>query len=487
MNIVDLISDHARAAPDAAAILFPGGALTRAHLDWYVRVAGRHFSGCGLREGALVGLEVSDPILHLICALGLAAIGVAHIGVPTSDPLPVREQTLASLGVDVAITDSPEDGARGVRLIRIRGFGTPGDGLASPLERFSTDATLTWLLIRSSGTTGDPKFAQLDHAVSMQRHRRYSDAYGYRPGDVFWCGIDISTVTGKQHNLSALQAGVAICVPLGLRGTDRVLEFVRSCGVSLAYDIPSHLWGLAKCSEGVPCLPGVRRFFVGTTEVTDDLRREFMTKVCPNLYVNYGTNEAPCAAVASPELYARVPGTVGIPHPELEFEVVDEHGVRVQDGVTGEIRMRGPGIVSAYYRNPQATAQAFRNGWFHPGDLAYVAAEGALVLQGRTDDMLICDGVNIYPSEVERVLLLHPLIREAAVFGIGHRRYGQVPAAAVVLGAPMAKGELLRWCAARLGIKAPKTVVAVRALPRNASGKIMRRELVKQFSSPASG
>ena len=144
---------------------------------------------------------------------------------------------------------------------------------------------------------------------------------------------------------------------------------------------------------------------------------------------------------------------------------------------TGEVRVKGPGVVNAYVNNTEATSRSFKNGWFYPGDLGYLTQEGALILQGRKDDMLIFDGINIYPAEIENVLSSHPAVGEVAAFSINHEQFQDVPVAAVTLKEIVSEEELIRFCREPLGIKSPKRIFVVKDFPRNQMGKILKREL----------
>ena len=172
----------------------------------------------------------------------------------------------------------------------------------------------------------------------------------------------------------------------------------------------------------------------------------------------------------------------------LTLEVVDEHGTQRPALVSGEIRVSGPGVITSYIDNPEASAKSFRNGWFYPGDLGFMTAEGALVLQGRKDDMMIFDGINIYPAEIEGVLAAHPSVRETAAFSLRHERFQDVPVAAVTLTSEASEKALIEHCRNLLGIKHPKRVFVLEEFPRNPMGKILRRELaqhVRQLQSAA--
>jgi len=168
---------------------------------------------------------------------------------------------------------------------------------------------------------------------------------------------------------------------------------------------------------------------------------------------------------------------VGLPTGSIRLEIVDALGEVLPAGQTGEIRVRGPGVVTAYLDNPEASANSFRDGWFHPGDLGYLTPRGALVLQGRKDDMMIFDGMNIYPAEIEQALADHPAVREVAAFAVPHEQLQDVPAAAVVLSQPACEAEQVEHARRTLGIKHPRRVFVLADFPRNAIGKILKREL----------
>jgi acyl-CoA synthetase (AMP-forming)/AMP-acid ligase II len=173
-------------------------------------------------------------------------------------------------------------------------------------------------------------------------------------------------------------------------------------------------------------------------------------------------------------------GSVGRPCPYVEVEVWDEHGAAVPAGERGEIVLRGPKIFPGYWRDPEATATAFAGGWFHTGDIGVLDEDGYLFIVDRLKDMILSGGENIAGSEVERVLYEHPAVLEAAVVGRPHERWGEVPVAYVVLraGADVTADELVEHCRGQLAkFKVPKEVVLIDALPRNPSGKVLKREL----------
>jgi len=164
--------------------------------------------------------------------------------------------------------------------------------------------------------------------------------------------------------------------------------------------------------------------------------------------------------------------------------VVDEDDHEVPDGTPGEIVLRGENVLKGYYKNPEATSVAFRNGWFHTGDIGYRDADGFYFIVDRKSDMIIRGGENIYPREIDEVLYQHPAVSAAAVVGVPDELYGEEVAGFVVLreGSEVTEGEMIGFCKARLAdYKCPKTIRFVKDIPKGPTGKLLKRELAKMI------
>ncbi len=173
-------------------------------------------------------------------------------------------------------------------------------------------------------------------------------------------------------------------------------------------------------------------------------------------------------------------GSAGRPCPYLDLEIWDPDGSPVAAGERGEIVLRGPKVFGGYWKNEEATAEAFRGGWFHTGDIGVVDEDGYLFIVDRVKDMIVSGGENIASSEVERVLYEHDAVLEAAVVASPHERWGEVPVAFVALrvGGAATEAELVEHCRERLAkFKVPTSITFVDALPRNPSGKVLKRDL----------
>jgi len=168
-----------------------------------------------------------------------------------------------------------------------------------------------------------------------------------------------------------------------------------------------------------------------------------------------------------------------------EIRVFDDEDRELEPGHIGEIVLRGPNIMKGYYRNDKATADAFRSGWFHTGDLGYRDADGFFYIVDRKSDMIIRGGENIYPREIDEVLYRHPGVRDAATVGISHELYGEEVKSFVVLreGASATEGEIIEFCRQQLAdFKCPKTVEFLKEIPKGPTGKLLKRELVSRPS-----
>jgi fatty-acyl-CoA synthase len=231
----------------------------------------------------------------------------------------------------------------------------------------------------------------------------------------------------------------------------------------------------------------LRKGYYGASVMPTPIVRELQERLPGlRLFNVYGQTEmSPLAAVLKPEDQLRKLGSAGRPVVHVETRVVDEDDRPVPPGIPGEIVHRGPQVMLGYWNDPQKTASAFRNGWFHSGDLGVFDEEGYLQVLDRKKDMIKSGGENVASREVEEVLYQHPAVAEAAVIGMPDARWIEAVTAAVVLrpGVQTTPSALIGFCRERLaGFKTPKRIVILERLPKNASGKILKRELRSQLA-----
>jgi long-chain acyl-CoA synthetase len=181
-------------------------------------------------------------------------------------------------------------------------------------------------------------------------------------------------------------------------------------------------------------------------------------------------------------------GSVGCPPPFMDIRILREDGTECGPGEVGEICGRSPCLMSGYYKRPDLTQKAIVDGWLHSGDAGYLDEDGYLFLVDRLKDMIISGGVNVYPKDIEEVLVQHPAVQEAAVFGAADVRWGEVPVAAVVLkkGAAVGRDDLIAWTNGRVAAKFQRIVDVVffEEFPRNVAGKTLKREMRDTYARP---
>ena len=209
------------------------------------------------------------------------------------------------------------------------------------------------------------------------------------------------------------------------------------------------------------------------------LRKQVQAKISENLWVQYATSETGLISTAAPHQHDDFPEGIGFPEPGVTVEIVGSEDETIPPGEVGHVRIRKDTMASGYIAEPGARAK-FKDGWFYPGDLLSRELDGPLIFHGRADDVMILNGINIFPSAIEDVLESLPNIREAVAFPLKSRIHGEIPAAAIVLS-ERAEDEdisrILRHCQQLLGVRAPRQIRVVDSIPRNAFGKPLRKEL----------
>ncbi len=249
-----------------------------------------------------------------------------------------------------------------------------------------------------------------------------------------------------------------------------MLNFMREARARLQSDFSSLRWIMS-----------------GAAPVPVTLIEEY-TKLGIEIHQVYGLTES-CgpACLTSPEDAVAKAGSTGKAFFHTDVRVVEDDGHDVAPGQVGEVIVRGRHMMKGYWNRPEATAETLRDGWLHTGDLATIDADGFIFIRDRKKDMIITGGENVYPAEIENVILAHPRVRDVGVIGQPSQKWGESPAAIVVRGDDaLTEAELLAWCAGKLArYKLPKRVHFVDEIPRNPSGKILKRVLRERFPEPA--
>ena len=341
-------------------------------------------------------------------------------------------------------------------------------------------------ILYTSGTTGRPKGVMCTHGQTLAVFQAWADAVGVREGDRYLLVNPFFHTFGyKAGVLACLLRGVTM-VPEPVFAAEQALRRIAAERISVLMGPPTIFHTLLRHPErAAHDLTSLRLAGTGAatipTELVEQIRSELQI---PQVFTAYGLSECVgVAAICPPDAdAATVAGTVGLPLRGTELRIVDAAGEPQPAGTAGEIVVRGYHVMRGYLDDPEASARAVdAAGWLHTGDVGLLDPRGHLVVTDRLKDMYIVGGFNVYPAEVERVLLGHPAIADTAVIGIPDERLGEVGAAYVVMAADAVvpdEAEVIAWARERLAnFKVPRRVRMVAELPRNAGGKVLKARL----------
>jgi acyl-CoA synthetase (AMP-forming)/AMP-acid ligase II len=305
-----------------------------------------------------------------------------------------------------------------------------------------------------------------------------------RPGDIWLSGLPLFHIGGVNGILPFIYvAGTSVITPSTNFDPHESLELLARHRATMCYFVPTQWQQICSLPEAQEIDTSLLRKALWGASQAPPSTLELLVKTFPSVgIVNaFGQTEMSsntCFLKADDAV--RKMGSVGLPAVNVEVRIVDDEGNDVPVGEVGEIVYRGPTVMKGYFKQPEATADAFRGGWFHSGDLVRQDEEGFIYVVDRVKDMIISGGENIYPAEVERAVERHPAVREVAVVGVSHPRWVETPVAVVVPAGDERPdpAEIIDFLKSDLAsYKKPSAVVYVDELPRNASGKILKRNL----------
>ncbi|MGZ9235911.1 MAG: acyl-CoA synthetase, partial [Anaerolineales bacterium] len=344
----------------------------------------------------------------------------------------------------------------------------------------------TAVIVYTSGTTGRPKGAEITHGNLISDLQSLHEAWGWTADDILLHVLPIFHVHGLFVALhGALHAGATTLL---MREFDarRTLHMLANGQCTVFMAVPTIHQRLLDVPEANQFdLSHVRLITSGSDRLPDEVFSGFQQTFGYTLLERYGMTETGMNC-SNPFHGERRMGSVGLPLPGVDVRVVNaETRDLLPDGEIGELEIRGPNIFKGYWKQPQKTVESFTaDGWFRTGDLGFREPDGYLTLCGRSKDLIISGGLNIYPPEVERVLAEHPSVAACAVIGCPDREWGELVTGVVVLhrGETVSGADLIAFCRERLApYKSPKSIVFKEELPRNAMGKVQKAELRKEL------
>ncbi|MFI1279716.1 fatty acyl-CoA synthetase [Streptomyces sp. NPDC020858] len=488
-----LVHESARRVPDRLAVRYRERSWTYAELDAAVTTGAAVLrERYGLADGDRVATFAHNSDAYLIAFLACARAGLTHVPVNqnlTGDDLAyiLDDSASALVLADPDLAGRVPDGKR-VRALRDAPDSFLAE-LAEPLA-FEPDREPGGLaqLLYTSGTTALPKGAMMTHRALAHEYESAIEA------------LDLAEEDRPVHSLplyhsAQMHVFLMPYLAVGARNTivdapvaEQLFDLVEAGEADSLFAPPTVWIGLANHPQfAVRELGALSKAYYGASIMPVPVLERLRERL-PGLgfYNCFGQSEiGPLATVLGPREHKGRMESCGRPVRHVEAKVVDEDGKDVPDGTAGEVVYRSPQLCLGYWNDPEATERAFRDGWFRSGDLAVRDAHGYFTVVDRVKDVINSGGVLVASRQVEDVLYTHPGVAEVAVVGLPDERWIEAVTAVVVARGEATEAELMTYARERLAhFKAPKRVLFVDALPRNASGKILKRELRDRFAPP---
>lgn len=511
LNLAVLLEDSAREVPERTAVICEGTRLSYAQIQAATNQVARGLIQMGIHKGDKVALTCQNTPSFVIAYYGILKAGA--VVVPLNVLLKPREIAYHLTDCDAKVYLCQEGsaalplGQTGYTAFQevetCKHFLLMTDNLAAPssiagvrtlgelmhdqpttFNTIRTDADDTAVILYTSGTTGKPKGAELSH-LNMVFNARLSDTLYPRAADVHLITLPLFHSFGQSVQMNAGFYNRATLVLLPRFTPDAALRLMDEEKVTFFAGVPTMYWALLNYPEAhkfdlEKISRNLRLCVSGGSAMPVEVMRAFNEKFQVTILEGYGLSETSPIATFYRLDRENKPGSIGLPVWGIDVRLVDQNDQEVGPNELGEIVIRGHNIMKGYYKRPEATAEAIRDDWFHSGDIGRRDEEGFMYIVDRVKDMIIRGGFNVYPREIEEVLLTHPAVSLAAVVGVPHDRHGEEVKAFVILkqGANLTEEELVVWSKQNMAdYKYPRIIEFRPSLPMTATGKILKREL----------
>lgn len=501
-NLASILRESAEKYPDLAAVHFMGQDTDYRTLNVTANKMAHALRDIGVRKGDRVAIYCINSPFFVASYFGIQKLGATVVTINLLLHPKEVQYILKDSGAKVLIFY--EMFAEGVAAIKdslpdLEGLIVIGktekveaqnyaqlmqDAPADAIEEQVNPVEDVAAILYTSGTTGNPKGAMLTHRNLLSNSTSVSYTIGITHDDI------ILTVLPMFHSFAMTccilapvkSAGKIVAIPRF--DPNAVADAIQATRSTLFFGVPSmYVMLLQLPDEKISALQSLKYCISGGAAMPKEVMTNFEEKFGKLIYEGDGPTECSPVTTVNPIGGKRKLGSIGLPIRDVEMKIVDDNGNELPNHTIGEIVVRGPNVMKGYFNLPEATKESFFGEWFRTGDLGEKDDEGYFYIVDRKKDMLIVGGINVYPRHVEEVIYQHPAVAEAAVIGVPDKTHGEIPRAYVVLkqGATATTKDIRKFCMDQLGrFEVPRQVVFLDALPKSATGKILKRELRKQ-------
>lgn len=483
-NIAASIDLHAKGRPTHSAIVCDDRTLTYAELASAIRTYAGSLRERGLGRGSRVAIALGDTPEHLVALYAAARIGAVFVPLDIRWSPAEKKRTTEAAGVRFALCETEDDAAVFSRCgidaevaspLRAADAATVEEGCERRPEQLT--------VALSSGTTGAPKGPPLTHAHMIERFVNQAFTVTLNAHDRFLAATPLYFGAGRSFCMSHLFMGATIVLAPPPRAPADLPPLVESARCTTTFMVPTQLRRLLALDDtSLKPMRRLRLLITSGAPLHPEERRAVRERITPHLLDYYGSTEGGGITVLPPAEQDVRPGSVGRAAFGVDLEIVDDDDRPVPAGRVGQVRYRSPGM-PAPDELGEAAPDGFRDGWYYPGDVGALDADGYLTLSGRGAARIIRGGVNIYPTEIEAVIAEMDGIADVAVIGVPDEELGEDIVACIVTRAPVTEEGVVHWCRERLApYKLPRRVVVLPDLPRNSSGKVSTQALRRRIT-----
>jgi len=500
MNLFNFLDSAAKKYPDKAAVICNSKRITYKKLKARAEKLASALYSLGITKGTKAGILSFNCIEYIETIFALMKLGT--VCVPLNHRLTAGEikELVEHAGVTTFFYGKQLEEKVPFDVHLIKNFITVGGRQTSepiPYESLFSSASSNYpsenineddesFIIYTAGTTGNPRGVILTHGNQIWNTLNYTAAYSMTPGDIELAPTPLfhTSTLGRVFTYVFNHATFILCKKFS---PDECLGIIEKEKVTSLTQAPTMYHMMIKALKNRAWdTRSVTRVVTGASPMTPKAKTELKGLFSmADFFDLYGLTEAgPGVSIIGSADFTRKIDSVGKPMLSVEVRINDEKGNMTPAGQVGEILCQGPNVMKGYYKDPEATAEALRNGWFHTGDMGRIDEEGFLYIVGRKKDIIISGGTNIYPGEVEKVLIEHPAVDDASVIGVPDETWGEKVVAAVVLkqNKPCTEKTIIGFCREHLAsFKCPRSVFFTDELPRNAAQKIMKKKLCDMF------
>jgi long-chain acyl-CoA synthetase len=504
LNLASLLEQSTRRDPSKLAVIFDDYRLRYGEVNGAANKVANALVALGVQKGDKVALMLPNTPHFPICYYGILKAGATvvplnvlfkrgEVAYHLEDSDAVALIAWEGFAPEAAAGFAKSETCRHLVIVQAPGSDNAlpegAHGLNALLAQheptFDTVQTMpddTAVILYTSGTTGRPKGAELTHFNMFANAMIANDKlFGMGPEVIALCALPLFHSFGQTCIMNCVfYAGGTISLIPRFEPV-KAMEIMQRDHVSYFAGVPTmYFYLLNHPDAGKYDLSSLRFCSSGGAAMPVEVMHAFNKRHGVTILEGYGLSETSPVASFNHLDRAPKPGSIGTPIWGVQMRCVDAEGREVPTGEMGEIAIRGHNVMKGYYKRPEATAEAIRNGWFHTGDLARVDEDGYFFIVDRIKDMILRGGFNVYPREIEEVLYGHPAIAEAAVIGVRDEALGEEVKAVVAFkpGKSASEAELIDYCKERLAAyKYPRSVEVRETLPKTASGKILKREL----------